>query len=293
MNKNDIVAIIVTFNIGDKFSKCYNSIKGQVGRVIIVDNGSEKETTDYLNKIENEDDTTIIIYNKENLGIATALNIGVKKAIEIDAAWVITLDNDSKATPKMIENMVNQYNNLSNDEKEKIVSLFPVYIEEAFNEEIKNQKMGYDFVLTEITSGNLIKTSIYEEIGFYREDFFIDYVDIEFSLRLAKYGYKQIKVQNSFLLHNLGNSTKKRFLRKDLVMTNHSPLRRYYLTRNSLYVWKEYISNFKVFVIKDIAYFFYKVALILLFEDLKKQKIKMIYKGTLDFIKNKNGVYKE
>lgn len=290
MNKNDIIAIIVTFNIGDKFSRCYNSIKGQVGRIIIVDNGSDKETIDYLNKIENEDDN-IIIYNKENLGIATALNIGVKKAIEIGATWVITLDNDSKATPKMIENMVNQYNNLSNDEKEKIVSLFPEYIEEAFNEEIKNEKIGYDFVLTEITSGNLIKTSIYEEIGFYREDFFVDYVDIEFSLRLAKYEYKQIKVKNSFLLHNLGDSTKKSFLGKDLIMTNHSPLRRYYLTRNSLYVWKEYISNFKVFVIKDIAYFFYKLILILFFEDLKKQKIKMMYKGTLDFIKNKKGIY--
>ena len=35
-----------------------------------------------------------IILNKENLGIATALNIGVRKALENGYEWILTMDQD-------------------------------------------------------------------------------------------------------------------------------------------------------------------------------------------------------
>lgn len=41
---SNICAIIVTYNIGKDLYKCFNSIVNQVDKVVIVDNGSSKET---------------------------------------------------------------------------------------------------------------------------------------------------------------------------------------------------------------------------------------------------------
>lgn len=292
MKKELVCCVIVTYNIGNDFYNCYNAIKNQVDYVIIVDNGSNTDTLKVLKEIENNEYTKVI-YNNENLGIATALNRGVKHAIENDFKWIITLDNDSIATDSMVSNMLKEYNNLTENIKKDVVSLFPVYKEQAFKEEKEEEKTeGYEFLLTEITSGNMIKAEVFDKIGFYEEKYFIDYVDIEFSLRLASYGYKQIRIKNSILMHRLGDSSKKSILGKDVVYTNHSPIRRYYLARNSFYVWKKYYRIFPKFVIRDIIYFLYKTLLILIFEKDKDNKVKMIFRGLKDSKLNKTGIYK-
>ena len=81
MKKNSICCVIVTYNIGKKFYQCYNAIKNQVEKVVIVDNGSNNETLDMLKDIESNDEVSII-FNSENLGIAKALNQGIEIAIK-------------------------------------------------------------------------------------------------------------------------------------------------------------------------------------------------------------------
>ena len=106
--ESNICAIIVTFNIGKGLFKCFESIKHQVDEVVIVDNNSNAETIQVLNEFEKLSDVNII-YNKENRGIAAALNQGVKYAIENNYDWVITLDHDSEATENMIKKMLTIY----------------------------------------------------------------------------------------------------------------------------------------------------------------------------------------
>ena len=68
--------------------------------LIIVDNGSNDGTVDYLtdtllnNKSEHLKEYNII-QNKENLGIATGRNLALYKAIhQYNAQWLVTIDND-------------------------------------------------------------------------------------------------------------------------------------------------------------------------------------------------------
>ena len=51
MEQNSVCGIIVTYNIGNNLYKCFNSIEGQVEKLVIVDNGSNKETIDVLKEI--------------------------------------------------------------------------------------------------------------------------------------------------------------------------------------------------------------------------------------------------
>ena len=52
MKQNSVCGIIVTYNIGNNFYKCFNSVRDQVEKVIIVDNGSDEDTTSVLKNIK-------------------------------------------------------------------------------------------------------------------------------------------------------------------------------------------------------------------------------------------------
>lgn len=123
----NIAAVIITYNTGNEFSKNVLSLKKHVGEVIVVDNGSNKETLTMLRGLKEE--ITLIELN-ENKGIAYALNRGIEYAVNNDFQWVLTLDHDSTVSDSMISNMLSVYNSIDESEKEKIVMLTPKHVEE-------------------------------------------------------------------------------------------------------------------------------------------------------------------
>lgn len=292
MEQNSICCVIVTYNIGKQFLSCFNAIKNQVDRVVIIDNGSDYETIKVLKNIEliNE---AVIIYNSDNKGIAAALNKGVEFALDNNYEWLLTMDNDSIASENMVESMLNTYNCLEEKHKKGIVSIFPTYLERAFLEnsdkKSNNKASKYHFVNMEITSGNLLKVSVFNKVEKFIEDLFIDYVDHEFCLRLLDNGYKLIQAEEAFLFHRLGESGEKKVLGFRITYTNHSPLRLYYITRNSLYTWSKYYKDFPKIVIRDIIFYIRKTLKILFYEEKKKDKFEMIFKGVKDYKKKKFG----
>lgn len=288
-------AVIISYNIGKKLANCFYSIINQVNKVIIVDNGSNKETTDYLEELENKYSVEVI-YNKENYGIAIALNQGIKFAKKQGYEWILTMDNDSEATKDMIATMFKTYEEINDLE---ICSIFPTYIEKGVNIHYESEESiyngSYEKIINDVTigmtSGNLVKSEVFDEVGYFKEDFFIDCVDHEFCFRLKLKDKKMIKVEGAKLLHSLGNSIEKSIFRKKTIVTNHSPLRRYYMTRNRMYMWKKY-SELVLEMNLDKKNFKIENLKIFLFENQKISKFKMVWKGYRDFKKGNFGKYK-
>ncbi len=291
-----VCTIIVTYNIAEDIFKCLDAIKTQVDEVVIVDNGSNSKTLEVLDSIK--DSNVKVINNKVNLGIAAALNIGVEYAIEKGYPWVITLDHDSEAEKNMVANMFEIYNSIPESERENVVSIFPTYVEKGYingNDISKanyTQSKEFVYINEEITSGNLVKTSVFTAVGKFEEKLFIDYVDHDFCLRLIEHGYKLIQCKNAILFHSLGVSKERYILGKRIEYTNHSPLRRYYITRNRFYVWSKYNNVDKEYIDTDKACFRNETIKIILFEANKIQKIRMIIKGARDFRRNTFGSFK-
>lgn len=288
MLKETVCCLIVTYNIGSDFYKCYDAIKGQVDEVVIIDNGSEQETIQVLKNIQKDEDVHVI-YNSTNLGISVALNLGVKYAKNKGYEWVLTMDNDSEATEDMVNAMLNIYDNLNESEQEKVVSLFPCYVEKGFNiEDALNRKSElhnpkFNYIKEEITSGNLVKTFVFDKIGYFNESLFIDYVDHEFCLKLLKNEYKLVQVEGAILLHSLGSSVKRKTLFGEISYTNHSAIRRYYITRNRLYIWNKYKDIDEEFIKMDKSASVKEFVKILIYEEHKIEKIKMMIKGIKDY----------
>ena len=284
----NIAAVIITYNTGNEFSKNVLSLKKHVWEVIVVDNGSNKETLSMLRGLKEE--ITLIELN-ENKGIAYALNRGIEYAVNNYFQWVLTLDHDSTVSDSMISNMLSVYNSIDESEKEKIVMLTPKHVEEKQMDVVsKSQENKWEYVLTEITSGALTKADFYKN-ELYDEKLFIDLVDHDYCLRINSMGYKIIRVNSAILIHNLGESIQKKILGITITPTNHSALRRYYMSRNRKYIWNKYRGTFKEWVIKDKIRFLNEIVKIIAFEDEKLNKLKMIKLGLNDYKDKKWGCY--
>lgn len=291
---NSVAAVIITYNVENDFKKRINKLKGKVDEIIVVDNGSKDKTISMLKELERE---ITIIYLEENKGIAYALNKGINYSTKKGYNWILTLDHDSIITDDMIKNMLNCYESFDEDFKEKVAMLVPVHVEEK---EYKSNassitqvsSVSYMEVLTEITSGALTKAEIYKNIGMYDEKLFIDLVDHDYCLYLNKKGFKIIQVKSAILIHNLGESVKKSLLGLKMIPTNHSPLRRYYMSRNRHYIWDKYKNDFPKWVLKDKRRFITENLKIILFEDSKIEKFKYIKNGIRDYKNNVFGAFK-
>lgn len=291
---NKVACIIVSYNPDKGITKCFNSLINQVDKMFIVDNGSNGDGIKILQELKNSNTNKVdLILNNDNLGIATALNIGIKKALSEDYSWVITMDQDSKANDNMIEKMFEVYEGINLEERKDILSIFPNFVDERVQSIEENSEIkSYEYVDAEITSGNLLKSEIFDKVGFFDDSLFIDLVDTDFCMRLNEKNIKMIKVRDAILYHNLGESqaVKSGFLKFNT--SNHSAIRRYYMTRNRFYTWEKYKDLNSFTLNRDKMLFKKEFVKIVLGEKDKVNKIKMIFRGYKDYKKGIRGKLK-
>lgn len=280
-----ICAVIVTFHPVGDISRNIAALRDQVDEIIIVDNGSGAGCKELLEALAQQPGVRIV-YCQENLGIAAALNIGVKLARAAGHQWIATFDQDSKVTPGMINAMLSAYD--ACPDRDKVASLAPRYMDKSTGK-IRGNNAGspshgdlpYEETLVVMTSGNLLKSSIFDAVGYFKESLFIDHVDNEFCLRCADHGYKILEVKDAALEHCIGYPTQHKFLWKNPVTSNHSALRRYYLARNSVYIYRKYFFTHPGWVLKNAYVLLRVVVLMLLLETDRGQKIGMMFRGFL------------
>jgi rhamnosyltransferase len=240
MVKKNIGAVIISFNGFKTLKKTVNAVMDQVGQVVIVDNGSCGQTLRILEDLDKFENIKVI-YLDNNVGIGAALNIGIKYLDNKNIEWVLTLDQDSIISRNMIHEFI------SYKARNPHVQMMSPVIQGL------DSKVSSDTeVLAVITSGHLVKISLVRFLGGYNEMLFIDGVDFDFCLRAASYRTITTKVKSAYMTHQLGEpSIKKPLLKK--FYTNHVPLRRYYMTRNFVYLAVRFFLKFPMFILKLAA----------------------------------------
>lgn len=289
-----VAAIIVSYNPDKNLLDSVNLLISQVEKIIIVDNGSIEAKRKDISSIKDIDNERIeVIFNEENLGIATALNIGVREALKQGFNWILTMDQDSKASKDMVEKMFEVYNNIDEKERKSILSIFPNFVDERIQSIEENSVMNtYEYVDADITSGNLVKAEVFDKVGFFDDSLFIDLVDTDFCMRLNEKNIKMIKVRDAILYHSLGESQSVKSIFGKFNTSNHSALRRYYMTRNRFYIWEKYKDLNSFTLNRDKKLFKKEFIKIILGEKDKVNKIKMVFKGYKDYKKGIRGKLK-
>ena len=241
LHSSQICAVIVTYNIGEAIHRCLDSIQGQVGHVLIVDNDSDEITRRELHRVASPDSVTLIL-NERNEGIAHAYNQAIHWARDNGFQWILTLDHDSEATPGMIDELVRGYEALQQAGTRNIgilaPSLFDVNSQEYLSTRPKEANAPPFNEGEVLSSGSLIWLGVFDVIGLFNEDLFIYYVDVELCKRLLSAGYGVYICPQALLLHQEGMKKRRTFLWIDVWYDHYGKAARYYITRNTIYVVK-------------------------------------------------------
>lgn len=277
-----ICAVLVLYYPGPEVMNNILTWCRQVERIYVVDNSEfpVQQVADCFVTLDN----VRYLPQGENLGVARALNIGAIKAAEAGYDLLLTMDQDSNAAPDMVEQMMACL--ITSDPNESGM-ISPFHLTKAVKS--PNGVKPCQDVMTPMTSGCLLNLRTYQNVGPFRDDFFIDFVDNEYCLRLRREGYRVIRANRALLKHQVGD------LRTygPFVATNHSPLRRYYKTRNRLYVFREYLAIFPGHCLFDLVRLTKEIGSILLFEEQKWAKFRMMLRGAVHFLQGRSGSLEE
>lgn len=282
---NKIAAVFVLYNPDDTLIENINSVIEQVDKIFLIDN-SENELKESLKLfLENQNKIEYSSF-KKNLGIAEALNIALNKANENEFEFLLTLDQDSKASDKMVSKL---YDVISRNDNIALVT--PKHYDPL--QHINKLEETIEDILYTMTSGNLVRVSSAISVGGFDSKLFIDHVDHEFCLRLKSNGFELKKLNSTLLHHKLGKSERKRFLGINFYPSHHNPIRIYYRTRNRLYVDNKYKKKFPNYVKEDIRHFLREFLDIIVCEKQRFKKILMMIKAYIHYKQGKFGSYNE
>jgi rhamnosyltransferase len=288
MISDNVCAVVVTFHPDHDVLENLSKLRQEIPNVVVVDNGSTVESINPLR------DTTSrlgfhLVENGENLGIATALNLGVRYAETIGAKWVLLFDQDSAVTPGFLEAMLLGFE--SSRWGKDLAILGPRYVDKRSGSPIPAKLVGGESVEVATTSGSLLPMWVFRGHGYFVDDLFIDGVDYEYSLRLRSRGYRIGECSEAVLLHSPGSPTALTFRGHHILQTtNYSPLRRYYQERNKVWVSRRYWNKFPRFCL----WLFFSVGAkdyvkILLAEDNKWEKLRACLIGAADGVRERMG----
>ena len=209
-----IIALIVTFNPDERFFLSLEAVHMVVNQVVIVDNHSSDRSFISLIKNNFNEKSLRILELSRNLGIAGALNYGVdyiKNNFKVD--YILTLDQDTILLEKKLKDIIEEANG-----KFHRIGII------ALGANKTKKTINYREIKYVITSGNLVRVEVFSNLKF-REEFFMDQVDLDFDYEVRKRGYKIVLADGYLIDHRLGIKLGR--------LAYEPQFRIYYIIRNS------------------------------------------------------------
>lgn len=281
-----VAAVCVLYNPEEEcLKKNLTELLKQVDELWLIDNSPNQLNIQTLSR---ETKKIHYIHLEDNMGIAFALNKGCEEAINSGYEWILTMDQDSCLPTNCIE----QYKKTIEKYKNEKIGIVTCDINICETDtHLPDKSNPIEEVDSCWTSGALMNAYGFAEVGGFINELFIDGVDVAYCLALREKGYRIIKNNNVILNHQLGRSKSYKLFGHHLFyVTNHNRMRRYYITRNYLWITKRYGKSYPnhsftfLFLLKTVFQ-------ILFFEKDKIGKYRSIIRGFLDYKKNKYGKY--
>lgn len=284
-NQYNLCAIVVSYKPGKEIINNVLVLNNTVATVIIVDNTVTDNS--YIDQVSAY--TNVKLYkNQSNLGVATALNIGIAMAKELGFSWVILFDQDTEPSEYMIDVMCSTW-------RKNMLNYNIGILASKYNEGhvdtvvVDKSNTGINLVKYTITSGSMLSINAYNHVGRFRDDFFIDMVDFEYCSRLYRHKYVVLITDEVLMNHYHGNQANVRKFGISRSYSDYAPKRYYYRVRNGLILSKELICRDLLWSVSRVCYLILKPLFILFFEDNKVDKLKYYLMGIKDAFVGKMG----
>jgi rhamnosyltransferase len=285
-DSRSVCAVIVTYHPDPELGDRVALVTKQVSQVVIVDNGSSASCIEQIRNVA-EKSAIHLISNTSNEGLASALNAGTRWAASQGYRWVLTLDQDTTVAPDMICSLAKVFQWYPFPERLALIGSNYRHKENGrvwWNDTEDNGSCPGREMMSVLTSGSLVSVDVFQAIGGFRSDFFIDCVDHEYCLRARAHGFRSAMTFKPVMEHGIGYLTEHRLLWKTVGTSNHSPARQYFMVRNTLILSRDYISKEPGWVLWYLRAWAKSIVVVFLFEEERIAKLKSMIRGCVDGI---------
>jgi rhamnosyltransferase len=210
-----IFAIVVTFNPAAIPHALCGALSARC-RVIVVDNSTIAERIHALRAWSAEHDIALLPIGT-NLGIAAAQNAGVAFARSMGATGVLFFDQDSIVELPTVSLLVEAVS----ASPSTVFCLLPTAEAVTRLERVPVREL--------MSSGSGCGLAVFEVVGGFETELFIDCVDFEWGWRCRLHGFRLVGLRAGGFYHRLGKSTVNVLGFKAHI---DSPVRGYYQFRN-------------------------------------------------------------
>ncbi|MDI3260764.1 MAG: glycosyltransferase [Sinobacteraceae bacterium] len=270
---------------------------------VVVDNASDAAMREALGRLC-ADHGVVFIANAENLGLATGLNIGARKALELapELAYLLLLDQDTEPGPCGVETLVNAYETLLQqgyppgcagprmvDAHTGLQHGFHCMTRWRWQRRFPPATQTEPVRLANLNgSGTLIPAHIYRELGGLDDALFIDHVDTEWSFRVLAAGYALYGMPQVGFIHRMGEASVRFWLFGWRVWPSRSPRRHYFLFRNAVILMRrDYVPGvWKAWAVAKLLVTF---AVHALTDPRRKEQCRAMLHGLREGLESKAG----
>jgi len=213
MSTPETSVIIPNWNGRDLLGTCLSSLRRQTYRdfeIIVADNGSSDDSIQFIESFYPE---VRIIKLQANKGFCVAVNCGIKSA---RGKYVALLNNDTEADPAWLgelvkalkENtdvgfcaskMMNFFNRNLIDNAGDMLCYYGHTV--GRNETDTGQYDQPRYLFSACAGAAIYRREMFEKVGFFDEDFFAYYEDIDMGMRAQLRGYKCLYVPTAVVYH--------------------------------------------------------------------------------------------
>ncbi len=292
INIEDICAIIVVYNPSNVNKNIILKNCSVFSGVIVYDNSEDEMLLkNFKSMLKNNflhDQTrgkeVIILGGKGNVGLSKAFNFSIKTAENNGYKYVILLDQDTYFPQQELYKLLKDYEFIKKIKPVGAIGPSKSELSHTFYDflfdgrfEWRNFYNGADVfeVHDLINSGMLIEISVFNLIGGFDENVFLDNSDRSLSLRLRLKDLRLFISRNALISHNIGEK-----LASDLMIKIYyrDPKREYFVKdlMNLLFVaYQNSIEDLLLILLLFTSKFFG----IVFFKDKRKERLYYFFKG--------------
>jgi rhamnosyltransferase len=272
-----ITAVVTAYHPDERLAAVLDSALVTCADVLVVDNtpAGEDSLTDTFT-----DGRVRVLRSGRNGGLAGALNDAVRALPDATEA-VVLLDQDSQLPAGLVAALAAHLADPS------IGAVAPTPVDAADGTTYERFSPSGDGLADRdavITSGMLVRRSALTAVGGFRDEFFVDWVDNDFCLRLRRKGIRIVQDLNTVLPHSIGDRREHKVAGLTVRVLRYAPWRHYWITRNGLVLIGENLVGNPRWSLMALLYIGRQAVTTAIFEPNRSATVTAILRGVRDAV---------